>query len=150
MSENSPRPWSLFVHEEQEGGDGEISIVAGGEWIASMNLRRSTAKADAALIVAAVNAFAMTADQKQIKEECDRKVAAVMALLEDDSKSERDRLRDLVRRLAATLDDASDALWLAGFTQSNPPPNPPHRYLHGVDIDALIREAREALGEAEP
>ena len=54
-TETSPRPWSLFVHEEQEGGDGEISICAEGEWIATMNLRRSTAKADAALIVAAVN-----------------------------------------------------------------------------------------------
>lgn len=53
----SPRPWSLFVHEEQEGGDGEISICAEGEWIATMNMRRSTAKSDAALIVDAVNQY---------------------------------------------------------------------------------------------
>lgn len=53
--EPSPRPWSLFVHDEQEGGDGEVSICAEGEWIATMNLRRSTAKDDAALIVDAVN-----------------------------------------------------------------------------------------------
>ena len=62
---------------------------------------------------------------------------------------ERDRLRDLVRRLADSLDLAAAALRLANITQraAITQPEPPRRYLHGVDIDALLREAREALGD---
>ena len=60
MSEDSAtrtsrRPWSVFVHDEQEGGDREVSIREDGEWIATMNLRRSSARDDAALICDAVN-----------------------------------------------------------------------------------------------
>lgn len=95
-NEPSPRPWTLFVHDEQEGGDGEVSICAEGEWIATMNMRRSTAKDDAALIVAAVN--------------------------------ERDRLRDLVRRLSRHLAN----------------------YITSESENDLLREARAAIGEDKP
>lgn len=109
-NEPSPRPWSMFVHDEQEGGDGEVSICAGGEWVATMNLRRSTAKDDAALIVDAVN--------------------------------ERDRLRDIVRRLADVThsllgnyeyrfrDDQNSMEWVK-------------------NVRELTREARAAIGEGE-
>jgi len=114
-NEPSPRPWSLFVHGEQEGGDGEISICAGGEWIATMNLRRSTAKDDAALIVDAVNFYDATVDTQ------------LTALLD-----ERDRLRDLVRRLTDSLQGIMDAADGNG---------------EGVLDESLLREARAAIGE---
>lgn len=65
--------------------------------------------------------------------------------------AERDRLRDVVRRLVESLECAAGALWLANITQrvAITQPEPPRRYLHGVDIDALLREAREAIGEGE-
>ena len=51
-----PEPWRIFQHDEQEGGDGEISIVSGdGVWIASMNLQRPAALDDARMIVDVVN-----------------------------------------------------------------------------------------------
>ena len=89
-NEPSQRPWTLFVHDEQGGGDGEISICAEGEWIATMNLRRSTAKDDAALIVDAVN-------------ERDRLAA-------DEARYRTDNvvLRDIVRRMADMLEHVSN------------------------------------------
>lgn len=124
MSEASPRPWSLFVHEEQEGGDGEISICAEGEWIATMNLRRSTAKADAALILDAVNALDA--------------VHALSIKLYDPlrkAEAERDRLRDIVRRLVETLEQVYKH---ADMTEA----------LREVVAEAQ-REASAALGEGE-
>ena len=68
------------------------------------------------------------------------------------AEAEVDRLRDLVRRLAESLECAAGALWLANITQrvAITQPESPRRHLHGVDIDALLREAREALGKEEP
>lgn len=115
-NEPSPRPWSLFVHGEQEGGDGEISIVAEGEWIATMNLRRSTAKADAALIVDSVNNADSWRD------------AYITARTERNAfLLERDRLRDIVRRLVNQFGNLTSY----------------------EDDAAILREARAAIGEGE-
>lgn len=106
----SPRPWRVNGHsieandpeglwlQNEKTGWGVVANLPSCPKSRMSKKNRSTwdaiVEANAALIVAAVNAFPMTADQKQIEEECDRKVAAAMALLEDDSKSERDRLRE--------------------------------------------------------
>ena len=76
-------------------------------------------------------------------------IAIAQALLAQ--KAEIDRLRKLVRRLAESLDIAADALWRANIVGrlAITQPEPRSRHLHGVDIDALLREAREALGEGE-
>ncbi len=62
--------------------------------------------------------------------------------------NERDRLRDLVRRLADSLGVAVYAL-RASALFPGPPPDPPHDHLNGVDITALLDEAREVTGEAQ-
>lgn len=74
-------------------------------------------------------------------------LAVAQALLAQ--KAEIERLRKLVRRLADSLDIAADALWQANITRrvAITQPEPRSRHLHGVDIDALLREAREALKE---
>ncbi len=159
-NEPSPRPWSLFVHDEQEGGDGEISICAEGEWIATMNLRRSTAKADAALIVDAVNYYKpeLHCDWRELTPEeaiahcrevaarlgdtpCARDHLQLAAWIED-----RDRLRDLVRRLARVAQDTLDfAEAMSGII-----PDHPERAKARNEIEALLREARAAIGEDRP
>lgn len=74
-------------------------------------------------------------------------IAVAQALLAQ--KAAIERLRKLVRRLAASLDIAADALWQANINGrlAITQPEPRSRHLHGVDIDALLREAREAIGE---
>lgn len=101
----SPRPWSLFVHDEQGGGDGEVSICAEGEWIATMNQRRSSAKADAALICDAVN------ERDRLNEDIESwRRGYIKARTERNAcLLERDRLRADLRSLADEFDGYAEA-----------------------------------------
>ena len=58
-----------------------------------------------------------------------------------------DRLRDLVRRLADSLGVAVYALRSSVLFPGSPQ-EPPHDHLNGVDITALLDEARAAVGES--
>lgn len=105
MVEHSPTPWRL---DGRTIRDAEGDVVVSTFSPANMETRR--------LIVEAVNEH--IARHRMIDVETLDHVA-----------SERDRLRDLVRRLAAALDTF------------------PAIEDHEID---LLREAREALGEAAP
>lgn len=141
--EPSPRPWTLFVHEEQEGGDGEISICADGEWIATMNLRRSTAKDDAALIVDAVNAIDAT-----------KKLSIKLYDPIRRAEAERDRLRDLVRDALPFIEGAIDVVsTILGDAEMSKAAGecgaPPKDVMEAFVADGrrVLREVRAAIGE---
>ena len=127
MDKHSPTPWR--VGKPNYNGRSIIWDAIGSV------VTTDTREADARLIVEAVNAIDATLKLQR-------------TLL--GWSMERDRLRDLVRRLADSLDVAVNVLKASVVFYPGPPQNPPHDHLNGVDITALLDEARKALGEHEP
>ena len=126
MDKHSPLPWAVRAHLP----DAHFDVVADA---AGNTVGTATRPADADLIVAAVNGLA---DALSHADDCARAAAAEHSArardVEDaqrEANARADRLRDLVRRLADNL----------------------RRYhILGDRDNALLREAREALGEEAP
>lgn len=149
----SPRPWRVNGHsieandpeglwlQNEKTGWGVVANLPSCPKSRMSKKNRETwdaiVEANAALIVAAVNKHGMPI--VELVKACD-------AL-----EAERDRLRDLVRRLAESLDTAITNFGplVATYRVSPPDPEPLHDTLCGVDITELLREAREAMGKGD-
>ena len=151
----SPRPWKT----EPSGRVGtECIFDANGVYVATVPL------CDAALIVKTVNSYgedaeyilhlkealaASNAERDEANEERNQLLREMDDMFDEDVqiRDEHDRLRDLVRRMAKSMEDAVEVMRVYVATYTGTPPDPPHDTLCGVDITELLREAREALGE---
>lgn len=132
MAEHSPTPW--HVERNSLGWATRIADSNGYQvascWGAWGDTAIEPAQADAALIVEAVNAVDTTR----------RLLRTLLGWY-----AERDRLRNIVRRLADSLDYALDQAggeWQSDLDSGSEPNFSKER--------ALVREAREAVGEQEP
>lgn len=122
-NEPSPRPWRVMRFSEEDEPDRIVD--ANGDEVAIELL-----EADAVLIVDAVNERAkLKAAHMKFP---DLRPVIIAAGQRDAAIAERDRLRDIVRRLADSLQGIMDAAEGKG---------------EGVLDESLLREARAAIEE---
>lgn len=130
MDKHSPTPWRVVTYD----GSAQCDIYdAHGTPVCTMGHFADAPEADAALIAEAVNEH--VARHRLIDVETLDHVA-----------SDRDRLRELVRRLADELGDAIEEAvdeWRSNLEAEWEEPD-------FTSAKALLREAREALGEDKP
>lgn len=125
-SHASPRPWRVNSvtggHISDANGDPVCFCVG------------SSCGERAALIVEAVNEYSPIPKTEMLADAVSDNIALV---------DERDRLRDIVRRLARV---AQDTLYFAEAMATIIPDNP-ERAKARSEIEAILREARAAIGE---